>query len=227
MKTFRASILLAVAFGCVFNASATLYTSSFSSGFANGGVVLDGNTTGWSDTRTLSGIDAPIITDVNVSINLTGGYNGDLYAYLVHDSGFSVLLNRVGRTSGNSFGYGNSGFNITFDDSAANGDIHTYQTVPGFSTLITDGSAWSPDGRNVNPLLTLNTGSRTSMLAQFNGLNPNGNWTLFIADVSTGDQTTVAGWSLSITAVPEASSLWSGFCLVTLSAAAMLRRKFC
>ena len=32
-----------------------------------------------------------------MTLNLSGGWNGDLYAYLVHNSGFAVLLNRVGR----------------------------------------------------------------------------------------------------------------------------------
>ena len=36
-----------------------------------------------------------------------------------------------------------------------------------------------------------------------NGLDPNGSWTLFFADLSAGDQTTLTSWSLEITAVPE------------------------
>jgi hypothetical protein len=37
----------------------------------------------------------------------------------------------------------------------------------------------------------------------FNGQNPNNTWTLFFADTVPGDQTTLNGWSLNITAVPE------------------------
>lgn len=37
----------------------------------------------------------------------------------------------------------------------------------------------------------------------FNGQNPNNTWTLFFADTVNGDQTTLNGWSLNITAVPE------------------------
>jgi len=127
-------------------------TFSWNSGFANAGVVPDGNVTGWSDTRTLSGITENSILDVNVTLHLTGGWNGDLYAYLTHASGFSVLLNRAGRTSGNTFGYGDAGLNVTFDDAAANGDIHLYQSVGGFATSIANGSGWAPDGRNGSPL---------------------------------------------------------------------------
>ena len=37
----------------------------------------------------------------------------------------------------------------------------------------------------------------------FNGQNPNDTWTLFFADSVPGDTTTLNGWSLDITAVPE------------------------
>src|SRR5205823_2621880 len=79
-------------------AHATLYSYDFTSGFNNGGVIPDGNPAGFSDTRNIdlgalpSGTTSEI-TDVNVRLNISGGYNGDLYGYLVHSSGFAVLLN--------------------------------------------------------------------------------------------------------------------------------------
>src|SRR5688572_4200414 len=108
---------------CVAHAHAAVIYS-WNSGFANNGYVPDGNTTGWADTRTISGL-AEEISDVNVTLNVSGGYNGDLYVYLQHDSGFSVLLNRVGRTTTTPFGYGDAGLNVTFnDDAAQTTDIH-------------------------------------------------------------------------------------------------------
>jgi hypothetical protein len=71
------------------------------------------------------------------------------------------------------FGYNDSGLSLKFDDSAANGDIHLYQTLPGYATFIADGSGWAPDGRNVNPLGSLDTDPRTAFLSSFNGLDPN------------------------------------------------------
>ena len=73
------------------------FVQTFITDFQNGAVIPDGNLTGWSDTRTLSGAPSGPITNVSVTLDLSGGWNGDLYAYLVHDSGFAVLLNRVGR----------------------------------------------------------------------------------------------------------------------------------
>ena len=40
------------------------------------------------------------ISKVDVMLDLSGGWNGDMYAYLLHDGVTSVLLNRVG-TPGN------------------------------------------------------------------------------------------------------------------------------
>lgn len=42
------------------------------------------------------------ITDLTVTFTITGGWNGDLYAYLSHLGGVAVLLNRVGRGRGQS-----------------------------------------------------------------------------------------------------------------------------
>ena len=75
-------------------------------------------------------------------LQLSGGYNGDLYANVQHGSGMSVLLNRVGVTDGEPFGYDDSGMNVTFADSAA-ADIHYYQAAA--SPGITGGASWQPD----------------------------------------------------------------------------------
>jgi len=182
---------------------AALFSDSWSSGFANAGVVPDGNPTGWSDTRTLSGIPDNSILDVTVTLQVSGGWNGDLYAYLVGPGGgFAVLLNRPGVTSSDAFGYSDAGLNITLDDAAPNGDIHNYQTVAGYATSIANGSAWAPDGRVADPASVVDTDPRTALLSSFDGVDPNGNWTLFVADLSDGNVSTVTSWGLQIEAVP-------------------------
>lgn len=45
------------------------------------------------------------------------------------------------------------------------------------------------------------------MSSAFDGQDPNGTWTLFFADTSPGGQTTVNGWNLAVTAVPEPARL--------------------
>jgi subtilisin-like proprotein convertase family protein len=197
----KALAAVALVLACA-RAEATLYTYTFSSGFANNGVIPDGNVAGWSDTRQISISGDDTILDVNVRLELSGGYNGDLYGYLVHGSGFAVLLNRVGRTSGNSFGYGDAGMAVRFDDQATETtDIHLYQTVSGYN--ISGFNSWRPDGRNVNPATVVDTDSRGALLGSFNNLAASGSWTLFLADMSSGEQSTVVSWGLDIEVVPE------------------------
>src|SRR3569623_175048 len=91
--------------------------------------VPDGLDTGIASTEVvtgLSGVISHISVDLNLSGRGTGGWNGDLYVTLVHDSGFSVLLNRPGKSALDQLGFDDIGFNITLDDSAAK-DIQNYR----------------------------------------------------------------------------------------------------
>ncbi len=195
------------------------FSVDFNSGFANSGNIPDGSTIGMSDTRNLTGIPFNTISDVQVRLNISGGFNGDLYAYLVHSSGFAVLLNRVGVSSSSAFGYGDGGMNITFSSGALQStDIHNYQAAVGYNPfMLTGGTPWRPDGRNISPLssgATFDATVPTALLTSFNGINPNGNWTLALFDVSAGGgQATLNGWGLTIdglTAVPEPASIIEG-----------------
>ncbi len=167
-------------------------------------LISDGNPVGLVSSTNISGLPTSL-SSIQVSLNITGGFNGDLYAYLAGPtSGFAVLLNRVGLTAGNPFGYGDAGFNITLADSAAN--IHGYQ---GGSYSITGGQlvgTWSPDGRNINPQSSgtvFGATSPSTSLGLFNGTNPNGQWTLFVADLAGGGGSPLlVSWGLTI-AVPE------------------------
>ena len=160
--------------------------------------IPDNDLSGLASTKTFV---SPItsLTDLNVYINISGTYNGDLYAYLTYGSGFSVLLNRPGRTSLNTLGYGDDGLDITLDDAAAT-DIHAYGGNGG--NLLT--GTFQPDARNTSPLTVLANTGRTDFLSSFNGLDPNGDWTLFVADVSGGDTHTLVSWGLEATGpIPE------------------------
>ena len=107
-------------------------------------------------------------------------------------------MNRVGMTSGNPDGYPNSGMLVTLTSASTANDIHFYQNFsPAYNGSGQLTGTWQADGRT-SPLDT----SRGS-LSSFNGLDPNGTWTLFFADLSPGDQSTLVSWSLDITTVPE------------------------
>ena len=200
-------LLLGTVFASAIAANATLYTTNWNSGFVNGTTVPDSNPAGWSDTRSLTGFDGTI-QDISVTLNLANGWNGDLYAYLVHGDGFSVLLDRVGHPA-SSVGYGNTGFNVTL--SLSGNPIESYQSFSpqfnGNGQLLGDWAAHSG----------LNT---------FLGENPNGSWSLFIADLSGGGVTTVQSWGLQmdIVAVPEVET-WIAAALAGAFGAFWLNRQ--
>ena len=151
-----------------------------------------------------------MIQNLTVNLNLAGGFNGDLYGYLVHTTpggtGFSVLLNRVGRTTlagAGSAGFSDAGFNVTLSDAAAT-DIHV--TGTGASPVL---GTFQPDGRNIDPTLAVTATARTTLLSSFNGLSAKGTWTLFLADLSGGAVSNLASWSINLAGI-SGPFFWKG-----------------
>jgi subtilisin-like proprotein convertase family protein len=204
MKPIYLAVLLSLA--ASLGTQAALFSTTYSTGFQNGGVILDGTIDGLTDTRSISGVGGPI-TDIQVTLNFSGGYNGDLYVYLLHGSEMVVLINRVGVSGSDAFGYADGGMSITLAATAANGDIHNYG-----GTGIPTGT-YSADGRVIDPLSSSGAfdAAGTTSLADFNGANANGSWTLYVADVvGSGNPSTLVSWGLDITAVPEPTTVALG-----------------
>jgi hypothetical protein len=148
---------------------------------------------------------------VSVTLQLSGGYAGDLYAYLTYDNVLVPLLNRIGVGSGSGnpgTAYGNPAGSINVTLSSTGADVHWATATAG--TISGD---YAADGRVISPLSSRGSFDAAGLasLAKFNGLNPNGTWTLFIADVSSGGQSTLNSALLSITAVPEPVNVALGF----------------
>ncbi|MCF7734643.1 MAG: proprotein convertase P-domain-containing protein [Akkermansiaceae bacterium] len=180
-------------------------------------VVPDNDALGASSAITITALGLDRIESVTMQLEIDGGWNGDLYGYLVHDGQLSILMNRPGKTLANPGGFGSTGMNVTFSDLAA-GDIHMALPDSGVAT-----GFFQPDGRLTDPLDVLDTDARAALLSVFTNENPNGVWTLFLADQGPGDTSTLKSWSLSVTAVPEpAAALMLG---VTAMAMAAARRR--
>ena len=167
--------------------------------------IPDGDLLGIPDSRNITS-DISSLSRVEVTLNISGGFIGDLYAYLRHGSGFSILLNRLGRSSEQPFGYDDPALSIRLADNAPNGNVHFYRNVltpaPGQSLAGT----WAPDGRKIPPIAEADLFSVTPSTAGFDGfagIDPDGTWTLFLADVSGGIQHQLDAWSLQLTGVPE------------------------
>src|ERR1700712_3427900 len=71
--------------------------------------IPDNNASGAAFAFNFNTPTASMISGLTIDLTIAGGWNGDLYAYLSHGSSFSVLLNRIGRTSLNPDGSSTSG----------------------------------------------------------------------------------------------------------------------
>jgi hypothetical protein len=176
--------------------------------------IPDGNPVGITASQTFSAPFYGHITSVNVELNVSGGFNGDLYGYMEYqdangNTATEILLNRVGTSASNPFGSSGSGFNnITLSDSGTvNGSIHNAAGIPT--------GTWLPD-------------SAGTLSGTFGGLASDGTWTLFLADLSVGGGTeTLNSWGLDITAVPEPAiyGVLAGAGLLVVSLRGRFRRK--
>lgn len=198
-------ILLLTAFGPAMAAHGAVFT------FNPGALVPEVPAAGLALNETLSAaqISGPIAS-LTVTLNISGAgtsgaYNGDLYAYLKHGTGFAVLLNRPGKTALDPWGYGDNGLAVTFDDSGAADDIHTYQVTLGGPPAGALTGTWASDGRNVDPSAVLDTDPRSATLGSFLGLEASGTWTLYLSDLDGGATAQIDSWALNLNTrvIPE------------------------
>lgn len=196
------SILAASAAACWLPstaAAAVIWTDTWN--VATG--IPDDDAVGYTDTRTPSFSPGMVISKVTVTLNFSGGWNGDLYAYLTNGSGLAVLLNRPGRSAEQEDGSDTSGMSVIFDDDALF-DLHDRIGLLGGSVTGT----WQPDARYVDPFTVVTDDARTAFLASLTGQSASAPLTLFVADLSAGEVSTLDSWSMTVTAVtavPEPS----------------------
>ena len=166
-----------------------------------GAVIPDNNDSGLASIIAVAGGGQAVLS-VEVAIATQSGWNGDLYAYLEHNGVISVLLNRPGRTAGDSAGAASSGMQLSFTDSAL-ADVHT--AISGTYGALASGT-YQPDARAADPGLATDASTRSLYLYGFDGQIADGDWTLFVADLADGGVATLSDWTLSVTVVPEPSS---------------------
>ena len=203
----RNLILILAAVAIALSAQAQVESTNWTSGFVNDGVVPDNDPSGLAISEEVTAWSG-MVSNVTVTVNLTGGWNGDVYAYLYHDGEMTVLLNQVGTSTNNVLGYGDNGVSVTFSDAALN-SIHNYQNYsPSLIAAVLQGT-WKPDGEG---------------LSVFNGAAAAGTWSLYLADKSAGGVMTLNSWGLQmqVTAVaPEPSTLT----LLAFGGLMLLRRR--
>lgn len=212
---------------CMLLGAAAVSRADYSTNVTVGAPIPDGNVLGMSGTVTVGGVPFGgdnLVTNVTLTLDITGGFNGDYYAYLSHNGTLAVVLNRVGMGSGNSTGYSDSGFStVTLNDEAAF-DVHTYQLNGGGNPLT---GIWQSDGRDISPTSppsAFDTAPRTAGLTTLAPGNPNGTWTFFIADLASGGQGTLNSWTLDIQATTPEPGV-GAFVLLAGAVFALRRRR--
>jgi autotransporter-associated beta strand protein len=195
MKKF-ALIICASALGLRSAQAATILTESYS--MAQTALIPDASASGVLQSINVASSALASITSMTVTLTTTGGWNGDLYAYLWHDGVITTLINRVGVTASTPDGNGTSGMSLTFSDAAVT-DVHT---VTGALN-----GTYQADGRTADPASVLDTSARLSALSLFNSTTPTGVWRLFIADVAGGDEATLMNWGFSLTGIAAPTNL--------------------
>ncbi len=199
-KTMKPILFAALTLTLTGAAHAATITETFTN--TTGSVIPDGDLSGLvqsiNPSTTISTIDS-----ITVTLNSTGGWNGDLYAYLWHGGEISVLINRIGRTALNPAGSASGGMSVIFDLTAGT-DIHSAPVGFGSSII----GNFQPDGRNIHPNDAFDTTLPTAWLDVFIGDAAAGEYRLYFADVASGDEATLVNWSITLTgtAIPEPST---------------------
>jgi hypothetical protein len=148
------------------------------------------------------------LTEVRVGLHLVGvnageGWASEMYVSLNQDlTRTAVLLNGVGITGTDPVGFGYDGWNTTFRDGAAAGDVHGVQPL-----LTVLQQEVEPDGR-----LDPTDADRPAVLGVFVGGTGNGVWRLSVADLGLGGQMQLVSWSLllsGVSPIPE-TGVWVG-----------------
>jgi hypothetical protein len=114
-----------------------------------------------------------------LTLNMSGGFNSDMYGYLQHGGTLIELFNPASFSAGGASG-------STLNLSLASGT--------GLSSLSTATAANLAGGSTYAAFGDLNG---------FVGAQPFGLWTLYFADQGAGDKMTLNGFSLDIAVVPE------------------------
>jgi trimeric autotransporter adhesin len=142
-----------------------------------------------SISDTISIADVSTLSDLNVYIRANHTWVGDLIFTLQHvPSGTTVtLIDRPG-VPASTFGCSGDNYDVTVDDEGLDTPIENQCVAP--PPAIT-GQAIGGDPPNA------------SLLAAFDGLSIQGDWTLTVTDNATGDTGTLNEWCVIVTATPD------------------------
>ncbi|MEM7230245.1 MAG: PQQ-dependent sugar dehydrogenase, partial [Planctomycetota bacterium] len=140
--------------------------------------IPDGAATFVSDVFTVP--DSGTITDLDVALNITHTWNGDVTVRLTHNGVTVVLVDRPGFPAADpDFGFDNDGFDIVLDDEGTGGAIEDLNSGGG---IVSSPPSYTP----ANPL------------SIFDGMEKQGDWIIEVSDAVGQDSGTLDFWELRI-----------------------------
>jgi len=209
MKKTLLTITTVLLTGMLASATLSYVNQTLTYGVGSGGLAIpDGSPVGVaSQMNFTANTTGNQMIGVTVGLNVSGGYDGNLYAYLISPTGTLVVL--MDHPGSAPFYAAGSGMTVTLDSSAGTGIqsvAETYrQNLAGTYAPLGNLSGIAAPGGNDG------TG--------------NGTWTLFFADLTRGGgQAYLDSWTLNLTVVPEPVTLSLGLFAAMLIALAGLRR---
>ncbi len=137
------------------------------------------------------------VNDVNVNMNITHTWVGDITATLIAPNGTShILYSRTGRVDTACGDSSNLGGVYNFDDQASNTNWWAASAAGDTNYVIPAGNYRTTQA---GPQAAANFSPETSLNTAFNGVSPNGTWTLRITDNANVDTGAVSAANLEIT----------------------------
>lgn len=146
--------------------------------------IPDNTPAGATSTADVSGIPSAI-TNVQVQVNTTHTWVGDLVISLTSPSGTTVTLLDQPNVPLGTFGCSNNDVNVLFADGQPDPESICSGTPPQGNTA----DPWPVTDASPVP---------GNAMADFNGEDANGTWTMTISDNATGDTGTLVDWELII-----------------------------
>jgi subtilisin-like proprotein convertase family protein len=135
--------------------------------------IPDNDETGVSSTLDIDPGACSDITDLNVAVNISHTWVGDLIVTLTHNGTSAVIIDRPGYPTSTYGCEGNGIIDAVLDDSASN-SVENSSCTQDF----------------------LGTFSPNTSLSIFNGGDASGTWSLTVSDVSEGDVGSLNSWGL-------------------------------
>lgn len=181
--------------------------------FSNGtSIAVPGSGTGnenpsavanpYPSSITVSGMSGTI-TQVTVQLSsVTHQQPDDLDILLVGPAGQKLIL---WSDAGGDTSHAISGVNVTFDDAAASALPDSTTIATGTYKPTAYNSGFTKDNFPAPAPATSSPGDfaapwgSASLASVFNGINPNGTWSLYVTDDKLGQVGNISGWSVTVT----------------------------